>query len=155
MKAALWNGPYNLSIQEVPCPTPSEGEVLIRTKAVGICGSDLEIYDGRFTQCKPPLTIGHEGGGVVEAVGPGVNGLHAGDRVVVECLLYCGKCDNCRKGRYNLCDFHKVIGMIGVQGEYAEYFVAPAKNCHLLLRRSRGLKPDWWTPWQVPCMESV
>ena len=63
MKAAVWNGPYNLSIQEVPCPTPSEGEVLIRTKAVGICGSDLEIYDGRFTQCKPPLTIGHEGGG--------------------------------------------------------------------------------------------
>ena len=106
MKAAVWNGPYNLSIQEVPCPTPSEGEVLIRTKAVGICGSDLEIYDGRFTQCKPPLTIGHEGGGVVEAVGPGVNGLHAGDRVVVECLLYCGNCDNCRKGRYNLCDFH-------------------------------------------------
>lgn len=132
MKAAVWNGPYDLSIQEVPRPTPAEGEVLIKTQAVGICGSDLEIYDGRFTQTKPPLTIGHEGGGIVEAVGPGVSNIKEGDRVMVEALVYCGHCDNCRKGRYNLCDFQKVIGMIGIHGEYADYFVAPAKNCHLL-----------------------
>jgi L-iditol 2-dehydrogenase len=132
MKAAVWNGPYNLSIQEVPRPAPAEGEVLIKTKAVGICGSDLEIYDGRFTQTKPPLTIGHEGGGIVEAVGPGVTRIKEGDRVIVECLIYCGKCDNCRRGRYNLCDLFKVLGMIELQGEYADYFVAPERNCYLL-----------------------
>ncbi len=132
MKAAVWNGPYDLSIQEVPCPRHGEGEVLIKTKAVGICGSDLEIYDGRFTQTKPPLTIGHEGGGIVEAVGPGVSEVKEGDRVIVECLIYCGTCENCRKGRYNLCDLFKVLGMIDLQGEYADYFVAPEKNCYLL-----------------------
>lgn len=132
MKAVVWNGPYDLSIQEVPRPSPGEGEVLIKTKAVGICGSDLEIYDGRFTQTTPPLTIGHEGGGIVEAVGPGVSNVKEGDRVIVECVIYCGKCDNCRKGRYNLCDLFKVLGMIDLQGEYAEYFVAPEKNCYPL-----------------------
>ena len=74
MKAAVWRGLSDLSIQDVPQPNPSEGEVLIKTKAVGICGTDLEIYDGRFKQSKPPLIIGHEGGGVVEAVGAGVSG---------------------------------------------------------------------------------
>ncbi|MBD3309464.1 alcohol dehydrogenase catalytic domain-containing protein [candidate division KSB3 bacterium] len=132
MKAVVWNGPYELTLQDVPRPTPGEGEVLVKTEVVGICGSDLEIYDGRFTQTKPPMIIGHEGGGIVEAVGPGVTHFKPGDRVIVECLVYCGQCENCRKGRYNLCDFFQVLGMIDLQGEYAEYFVAPERNCYHL-----------------------
>ncbi len=132
MKAAVWNGPYRLSIQDVPLPSASEGEVLIRTKAVGICGSDREVFEGRFKQSVPPLILGHEGGGMVEEVGPGVRRIKKGDRVIVEALLFCGRCDNCLVGRYNLCINHRVIGMIGWQGEYAEYFVAPEKNCHVL-----------------------
>ena len=132
MKAAVWNGPNDLSIKQVPRPTASEGEVLIKTKAVGICGSDREVFEGRFKQSEPPLILGHEGGGMVEELGPGVRRIKKGDRVIVEALLFCGQCDNCLAGRYNLCINHKVIGMIGWQGEYAEYFVAPEKNCHVL-----------------------
>jgi (R,R)-butanediol dehydrogenase / meso-butanediol dehydrogenase / diacetyl reductase len=72
---------------------------------------------------------------MVEEVGPGVRRFKKGDRVIVEALLFCGQCDNCLVGRYNLCINHRVIGMIGWHGEYAEYFVAPEKNCHLLPQR--------------------
>lgn len=132
MKAAVWDGPYALSIKSVEKPLPGPGDVLIKTKAVGICGSDLEVYDGRFKQSVPPLVLGHEGGGIVEQVGSAVTSVKPGDAVIVECLIYCNECYNCRTGRYNLCDDHRVIGMIGHQGEYAEYFVAPARNVHLL-----------------------
>ncbi|MGQ9616286.1 MAG: zinc-dependent alcohol dehydrogenase [Spirochaetota bacterium] len=132
MKAVVWNGPFDMSLQEVPVPEPSKGEVLIRTKAVGICGSDLEVYTGRFKQSKPPLILGHEGGGIVYRVGEEVSKVKEGDRVAVECIIYCGSCEYCRQGRVALCDNEKVLGMIGAQGEYAEYFVAPEKNCHII-----------------------
>ena len=132
MKAAVWNGPYELSIKQVPRPSPASGEVLIKTKVVGICGSDREVFEGRFKQAIPPLILGHEGGGMVEEVGPDVRKLKKGDRVIVEALLFCGECENCQKSRYNLCVHHKVFGMIGVPGEYADYFAAPEKNCHIL-----------------------
>lgn len=132
MKAVVWDGPFKLSLKKVKKPVPEKKEVLIKTKSVGICGSDLEIYDGRFKQSIPPLIIGHEGGGIVDSIGTDVTKVKKGDRVVVECLLYCGECENCRVGLYNLCFNHKVIGMIGHDGEYAEYFVAPEKNVHKL-----------------------
>jgi L-iditol 2-dehydrogenase len=132
MKAAVWNGPFDLSLKEVPVPSPAAGEVLIRTKAVGVCGSDLEIYDGRFKQSVPPLILGHEGGGIIEAVGEGVRRVAPGDRVAVECVLSCGRCEYCRRGAFGLCESGGVLGMIGAQGEYAEYFVAPEKNCYRL-----------------------
>jgi 2-desacetyl-2-hydroxyethyl bacteriochlorophyllide A dehydrogenase len=132
MKAAVWNGPYDLSVQDVEVPSPGKGEVLIETKAVGICGSDLEIYDGRFKQSVPPLILGHEGGGIVHSVGDGVSMVHKGDRVSVECVLSCGRCEYCKKGLFGLCESGGVLGMTGANGEYAEFFVAPEKNCHIL-----------------------
>jgi threonine dehydrogenase-like Zn-dependent dehydrogenase len=132
MKAAVWNGPYKLAIQDMPRPSAAEGQVLIKTGAVGICGSDREVFEGRFKQAQPPLILGHEGSGTVAEVGPGVRRFKRGDRVIVEALLFCGQCDNCLAGRYNLCINHRVIGMIGWHGEYAEYFVAPEQNCHPL-----------------------
>jgi L-iditol 2-dehydrogenase len=132
MKAAVWNGPNDLQIQNVPRPDPSENEVLIETRAVGVCGTDLEIFRGRFKHIVPPLIIGHEGGGIVRETGRGVSSLKKGDRVIVECILYCGTCCYCRHGDFGLCDDGKVIGISGAQGEYAEYFTAPEKNCHIL-----------------------
>jgi len=130
MKAVVWDGPYKLSIKEVEKPIPSRGEVLIKTRAVGICGSDLEVFEGRFKQSIPPLILGHEGGGIIEDTGQEITKIKKGDRVIVECLLYCGVCENCRKGKYNLCSNGGVMGMIGHDGEYAEYFVVPEKNVH-------------------------
>ncbi len=132
MKALIWNGPNDLTIQEVPRPTPSYGEVLIETKAVGICGTDLEVYAGAVKGSTPPLTIGHEGGGIVREMGEGVSRFREGDSVVVSPIVYCGSCDYCRRGRFSLCDNMKTIGIFGMQGEDAEYFVAPERNCHTL-----------------------
>jgi L-iditol 2-dehydrogenase len=132
MKAAVWRGPHDLRIEEMPKPVPSEGEVLIRTEVVGVCGTDLEVYDGGFEQSKPPLIMGHEGGGIIESVGPRVSNVRKGDRVAVDGLLSCGACGYCEEGHYGLCDNLRTIGIAGAQGEYADYFVAPEKNCYLL-----------------------
>jgi len=132
MKAVVWTGPHEIALQDLPVPVPGEGEVLIRTRAVGICGTDFEIYDGRFKQAIPPMTLGHEGAGIVEAAGPGVRSPKVGDRVSVECVIGCGRCAYCAEGRPGLCEHGRVMGVSGAQGEYAEYFAAPAANCHLL-----------------------
>jgi L-iditol 2-dehydrogenase len=132
MRAVVWSGPFDLALKEVPVPTPKSGEVLVKTEVVGICGSDIEIYNGRFKQSVPPMIIGHEGGGYVQAVGEGVRSVKPGDRVIVECVLSCGRCEYCKQGRFGLCESGGVLGMVGAQGEYAEYFVAPEKNCHRL-----------------------
>lgn len=132
MQAAVWNGPHDLSIQDVPVPDPGTGEVRIRTKVVGVCGSDLEVFSGRYKQSEPPMILGHEGGGVVHAVGEGVTGVKEGDRVIAECMIYCGVCEYCRKGYYGICENISVLGMMGAQGEYAEFFIVPERNCHKL-----------------------
>jgi threonine dehydrogenase-like Zn-dependent dehydrogenase len=132
MKALVWSGPNSLMLQEVPVPVPGEGEVLVRVRVVGICGTDFEIYDGRFKQAVPPMILGHEGAGTVEALGPGVDTLEPGERVSVECVIGCGRCEYCADGRPGLCDQGRVLGVSGAQGEYAEYFAAPAANCHPL-----------------------
>jgi threonine dehydrogenase-like Zn-dependent dehydrogenase len=132
MKAAVWNGPEDLSLQDVPVPELRTGEVMIRTQVVGVCGSDLEVYSGRYRQAEPPMILGHEGGGIVHALGDGVTTVRVGDRVMAECIISCGRCEHCRKGYYGICESIRVLGMMGAQGEYAEFFVIPAKNCHKL-----------------------
>lgn len=132
MKAAMWRGPFELSVEDVPVPKPCKGEVLIKTMVVGVCGSDLEVYEGKFKHARPPMILGHEGGGIIEELGTGVTGISRGSRVVVECVLHCGTCEFCKKKRYGLCESGKTIGLIGADGEYAEYFVAPAENCYPL-----------------------
>ena len=132
MRAVVWDGPCSLQVKEVEKPGPGPGEVLVRTKAVGICGTDLELFEGRFGRAKPPLIPGHEGGGVVEERGVGVEAPQPGSRVIVECIVHCGECEYCRAGLYGLCDHGKTIGLIGADGEYADYFTAPADNCYRL-----------------------
>jgi 2-desacetyl-2-hydroxyethyl bacteriochlorophyllide A dehydrogenase len=135
MKAVVWSGPGQLALEDLPVPVPGEGEVLVRTGVVGICGTDFEIFDGRFNQAVPPMILGHEGAGTVESVGPGVRSPRPGERVSVECVIGCGRCDYCAEGRPGLCDEGRVMGVSGAQGEYAEYFVAPAGNCHRIPER--------------------
>lgn len=132
MQAVVWEGPGKLSLKEVPVPSPAAGEVLIETKAVGICGTDLEIFEGSHEQSQPPLIIGHEGAGVVREVGEGVTNFKEGDRVVVSPIIYCGVCRYCLRSRYSLCENLRVIGIKDYPGEYAEFFVAPERNCFKL-----------------------
>lgn len=132
MQAVVWEGPGTLKLKRVPVPEPDAGEVLVETKAVGICGTDLEIFNGQHEQTRPPLIIGHEGTGVVRKVGAGVTKFKEGDRIAVSPIIYCGTCKYCLQGRYSLCDNLKVIGIKDHDGEYAEFFVAPERNCYKL-----------------------
>ncbi|EJU02336.1 GroES-like protein [Dacryopinax primogenitus] len=104
--AMVLHGPEDLRLESrVPTP-PGEGDVQVQVVATGLCGSDLHYYqhgrNGDFA-LRAPLVLGHESSGVVVALGPGVTGLRVGQRVAIECGVYCGKCTLCLGGRYNLC----------------------------------------------------
>jgi 2-desacetyl-2-hydroxyethyl bacteriochlorophyllide A dehydrogenase len=116
-----------LEIQEVPLPTVTEGTVLVRVKAAGICHSDVHYRAGTSPVGRLPQTLGHEVAGVVEEVGPGVSGLSAGDRVCLHYLLTCGVCDYCRNGHEQFCVEGKMLGK-HTDGGYAEYIAVPARN---------------------------
>ncbi len=113
-----------------PDPEPGPGEVLIAPQAVGVCATDLELYDGvmayyRTGQASYPLIPGHEWSGEVVAVGSGVKGLREGDRVVGEVSVGCGRCDQCRAGRYHVCANAQETGIMGREGALATRLVHP------------------------------
>jgi threonine 3-dehydrogenase len=123
------SGP-GLTLKEIPAPKPAPGEVLIRVARVGLCGTDLHIYhwhpwaQGRI---RPPLVIGHEFAGVVEAAGAGVAGFAPGDRVTAEGHIACGACFQCRTGLAHICRKVKIIG-VDVHGAFADLIAMPAGN---------------------------
>lgn len=117
--------PGEVVLEEVEIPKPKPGEVLIRVNFCGICGSDIHAYHGVHPFIKPPIVLGHEFSGTIEELGEGVKGLEIGQRVVVEPLLTCGKCLNCRLGHYNRCKVMKVIGA-QTNGAFSEYLTVPA-----------------------------
>lgn len=122
-------GPGHLEYKEVPEPTPGPGEVRIRVKACGICGTDLHIRDDTFPNY-PPVVLGHEFSGVVDQLGPGVTGLEPGKRVVSEVVYQtCGRCRACKTGAYNLCLARRGLGW-GAHGAFAPLTVVEAGNVH-------------------------
>jgi S-(hydroxymethyl)glutathione dehydrogenase/alcohol dehydrogenase len=92
------------ALEDVELDPPGPGEVLVRVAASGICGSDLHVVHGRSVIDAFPMVLGHEGAGVVEAVGDGVTSVASGDHVVLALYGPCGRCDSCRTGRFVLCD---------------------------------------------------
>lgn len=133
MKAAVFRGPHQpLSVEEVPTPTPGRGEILIRVAGCGVCHTDLHYTDhGTPTFKQPPMILGHEISGIVEAVGEGVETRGPGDRVLVAAVTSCGACDACREGRENICAHGEMLGN-HIDGGFAEYVVAPAKDTFAL-----------------------
>ncbi|MFC1716332.1 zinc-binding dehydrogenase [Candidatus Poribacteria bacterium] len=125
MKAAVCEGVRKVTVKEMRMPGPGAGEVLIRVKSSGICGSDVRAYLGLHPEVVYPVTLGHEFSGEVAALGDGVEGFKIDDGVIVEPLFPCGECADCLAGNYNLCD---ELAMIGYQvpGSFAEYAIARA-----------------------------
>ena len=119
MKAMVLTAYKRLEIQDVPRPEPGPRDVLVRVRACGICGSDVHGYDGSTGRRIPPIVMGHEAAGVVEAVGPEVRGFRPGDRVTFDSTVHCGECDFCRAGQINLCDHRQVLGVS--PGEYRRH----------------------------------
>ena len=106
-----------------------DDEVLVRTKAAGICGSDMHIYHGTNPFVKYPRIIGHEAVGEVAKIGKGVNTLKIGDRVVLEPIESCGTCYACRIDRPNICEKLLVRGVMK-DGGFQEYFTAYEDKLH-------------------------
>jgi Zn-dependent alcohol dehydrogenase len=109
-RAAISWEPGDFSVQEVDVRAPTRREVLIRLAASGLCGSDLGLKTGR-NAASYPIIGGHEGAGVVEAVGEAVESVAVGDHVVTSPIPQCGHCRYCTQGRPNLCD---MVGYAGV-----------------------------------------
>lgn len=126
MKAAVLQGPGDLRIEEVPTPKPKDDEVLVRIKAASICGTDLHFFTGELAGSYPRI-LGHDLSGVIEEVGKNATGFEVGERVIAEIVRYCGACYYCRDGDYQLCVDAEYMGF-GIDGAFAEYLVAPAKN---------------------------
>lgn len=127
MKAVLYSSPREFRVAQIPDPVPGPGEVRIKVELAGVCGTDLHIHDGTFI-ARFPLVPGHEPVGLVDALGPGVEGLTIGQRVVATGVGGCLECDNCRRGRPLLCRRLTALGVTG-PGGFAEYMIAPARWC--------------------------
>ncbi len=136
MKALLLSGYKRLEIATVPDPTPGRDEVLIRVAACGICGSDVHGFDGSSGRRIPPIIMGHEAAGTIAALGDGVSGFTKGDRVTFDSTIFCGACDNCRRGDVNLCDHRQVLGVSCTEfrcpGAFADYVAVPARILYRL-----------------------
>ena len=136
MKALVLEKAMQIVLRDVPAPViEDDRSVLVRVKAVSICGSDVHGMDGSTGRRIPPIIMGHEAAGVIEKVGAGVKAFKVGDRVTFDSTIYCGECYFCRKGLENLCDNRRVLGVSCDEyrrdGAFAEYVVVPE---HILYR---------------------
>ncbi len=138
MRAACYEGAGQLRVLSVPEPAPGPGEALLRMRRVGICGTDLHIFQGHLDHRVPRGGIlGHETFGEVVSAPPG-SGFAPGDRVVVEPLAVCGTCRACRMGASYLCYALKVLG-VDLPGGLQEFWAVPAAR---LLRVPPGVADD-------------
>lgn len=131
MKSIVIRQPNELVIEERPLVQPAAGEVRVKVKLAGICGSDSHIYRGHNPFAKYPRVIGHEFFGVIDAVGEGVADKAIGQRVSVDPVISCGHCYPCSVGKPNVCTSLVVLG-VHRDGGFSEYAVVPAKNAWLV-----------------------
>lgn len=131
MKSIVIQKPNELVIEERSVPTPAAGEVRVKIKLAGICGSDSHIYRGHNPFAKYPRVIGHEFFGVIDAVGEGVDQARLGQRVSVDPVISCGHCYPCSVGKPNVCTSLVVLG-VHRDGGFSEYAAVPAKNAWVI-----------------------
>ena len=130
MKAAVITAPGEIAIEEVADPTPGDNDVVVQVAAVGICGTDLHIFEGEFAP-KLPIVPGHEMSGTVVAIGRSVTEIKIGDAVAIDPSLHCGECFYCRRARGNLCENWNALG-VTYPGAAAQFLLSPKKNIHKL-----------------------
>jgi 2-desacetyl-2-hydroxyethyl bacteriochlorophyllide A dehydrogenase len=121
MKALVYTANEEMTYRDEPEPTPDSGDALVAIDSVGICGSDMHAYLGHDERRVPPLILGHE------AVGTVLEGTNPGQRVVLNPLITCGRCNECLGGRQNLCAERDLIGMYRA-GAFAEKIAIPESN---------------------------
>ena len=126
MKAGVVHAREDIRYEDIEKPVPKKGQVLVKVKYTGICGSDIPRVNGDACHFFPNV-LGHEFSGTIEAVGEGVTSVKVGERVAGVPLVPCMKCEDCQKGNYSLCKHYSFIGSREF-GSFAEYVVVPEKN---------------------------
>jgi len=136
LKALLYTAPYTLTYTEIPDPELGDDDVLVRVKACGICGSDVQGHTGKTGRRLPPLIMGHEAAGVVERCGRNVTGFAPGDRICFDSTVYCNQCPACKQGLLNRCAKRQVLGVSVPEfkrhGAFAEFVAVPHWICAAL-----------------------
>lgn len=132
MQALVYTADRKTEMRELPAPEPRAGEVLLRVRATGICGSDVHGWMGQQAKRRPPLVLGHETVCEVIRAPDEETHLRPGTRVAVNPLFPCRRCANCLAGRTNACMRWRLLGFNGLPGAMAEQVVAPALNCYPL-----------------------
>ena len=122
MKALVYDGPKIVSYREVADPIPNQDNVLIKIKAVGICGSDMHAYLGHDERRPAPLILGHEAAGIISG------GARNGEQVTINPLVSCGTCWACCNSRENICPSRQIISMPPREGAFAQYVTMPERN---------------------------
>jgi len=149
-RALRLDAEHRLWIEEQPIPEPGEGEVLVRIRANGICGSDIHFYErgvlGPFV-VREPYTPGHEAAGEIVALGSGVTERAVGQAVVIEPGVPCRRCRYCKMGRYNQCPDVVFLSVPGIDGTFRDYITVPWDFTHPM--------PEGMTWERGACIEPV
>src|SRR5438067_9466242 len=155
MKATVFHSANNIRVEEVPRPSAGVGEAMIRITLTTICSTDLHIVRGEYP-VKPGLVIGHEPVGVIEELGPGVEGYEIGDRVLVGAITPCGQCRACLSGQLSQCGHGEGDEALGgwrfgntINGAQAEYLLIPHAQANL------AKIPDELTDEQVVLLADI
>jgi L-iditol 2-dehydrogenase len=151
LKSAQLVAPHTIEVREIPLPAdPGPGEILVKLRSVGICGSDMHWYSEGNVYGFPaayPQVLGHEPAGEIVALGSGVAGLRVGDRVSIEPTVSCGHCEYCVRGQHNNCVQSQFMGSPQLAGLLREFAVIPAHNAELV--------PESFTYTQASLIEPV
>jgi threonine dehydrogenase-like Zn-dependent dehydrogenase len=141
MRAFVLTGPRTSEVQEVAVPSPEPGEVVVDVERVGVCGTDVEFYEGTMAylhdgHARFPMRLGHEWSGVVTGVGEGVDRAWLQRRVTGDTMLGDGSCRRCERGQHHVCENRQEVGIRGDRpGALAEKLAVPAASLHVLPNR--------------------
>jgi len=132
MKALVYHGPGVKALEDRPKPEiRASSDAIVKMVKTTICGTDLHILKGDVPTCTPGRILGHEGVGIVDAVGAGVTAFKPGDHVLISCISSCGKCEYCRRGMYSHCTTGGWILGNEIDGTQAEYVRIPHADTSL------------------------
>ncbi|TFG57816.1 MAG: galactitol-1-phosphate 5-dehydrogenase, partial [Spirochaetales bacterium] len=129
MKALVYKEPFKMELEEIPAPQVQKGEVLVRVRSVGACGSDIHGFSGKTGRRYPGMVMGHEISGSIAESGPEGAGLVSGKKVVIQPIIYCGECEMCALEKTSVCLNKKMIGVnMGTTGGLSEMISVPIRN---------------------------
>lgn len=132
MKALVYHGPQNISLDDCPIPAIIEPtDAIVKITKTTICGTDLHILKGDVPTCGKGRILGHEGVGIAEKVGSGVANIKVGDHLLISCISSCGKCEYCRKQMYSHCITGGWILGNKINGTQAEFVRIPHADTSL------------------------